>query len=1020
MKRVLTILIVLLSGMFATISYAQQQPPKLTITGTVTSSENNQPLQGASILIKGAKKGLVTDAAGKFIAKVEKGQTLVISFAGFEPQEIRITETTTLNVSMAVRVVENDEVVVVGYGTRKKSHLTGAIAKVTNDNLGQIPVSRADQALQGKLAGVSITNTDGQAGAAPTIQIRGATSITAGTDPLIVIDGYPVPTDLSAIDMNDVETIEVLKDAASAAIYGSRGGNGVILITSKSGKVGKGKLTMSISSGIKTVYRKIHFPTLQEWKAYVDVDNSHVIPAEITEAEKYDANTNAQDVIFRQVNYTNFQLGASGGTTTFRYYLSANMLLDNGVMIGNDYKRMGLKAGFNAKVNNKVTIEFGFTPSYTVFYNVPVTVQEALRTLPPWMPVYHTAATSAATGMPIGSIANMRDFTPVTNPNYTGPNLASATTNNPLNQLNGTIDKTTQMRGITNFSVKYQITKDLSFKSSAGILYSENKRTVLVRSYAQAEAALDGDALARSTSKASITDIRTIDLSNENLLNFKKIIKKHDIDVVAGFSEQYTQLSYTNNQASNFSNDNFTSLRGGVGQPGVDTTGERALVSVLSRINYAYANKYLVSLSARYDGSSRFGPNNRWGFFPAASAGWRLSNEKFFPENKVVSDAKLRVSYGATGNENIPNYRYIAQVGSTYTVLGNGITPSTQLISFGNPNLEWERTFSTNFGADLGLFNNKVRLSVDYYIAQTDKLLLDLPTVASTGFTTYPINKGKVDNRGFEFEISMPIITKKDFKWTISANGYTNKNKLVDFGGSDQVISQGDPKRANFFLTQVGGPLVQYYGYMLDPNKTVTLHGTNYWPINVSSFWSFVKDMNGDGVITDADRVPLGDPYPKFKWGFTMNMQYKQFDFSMTLEGSHGAKVFNIDPYYFQTQFATTGTTAYQTQGYSAAELATLRINSQTDKFIEDPSFIAMRNLNIGYSVPAPRVKKWGLAKMRFYVTTANLWYQFAKNYSSFNPEADNGFPNDPLRKGYQRGGVPLTRTITFGANVDF
>jgi len=1021
MKKVLTLLIALLSVMFTATSFAQQQPPKITVTGTVTSAENNQPLLGANVIIKGAKKGLVTDALGKFTAKVEKGQTLVISFAGFEPQEIRISEATNLAIALQVRVVENDEVVVVGYGTRKKSHLTGAISKVVNDNLGQIPVARADQALQGKLAGVSITTTDAQAGAAPTIQIRGATSITAGSEPLIVIDGYPVPTDLSAIDMNDVESIEVLKDAASAAIYGSRGGNGVILITTKSGKVGKGKVTITINRGIKSVYRKLDFPNLKEWNARVRAENGGVLPAsgELALAEKFDANTDAQDFIFRNVNYTNIQLGASGGTTTFKYYLSGTALLDDGVMVGNDYKRFGLRAGFNAKVTPKTTIDFSFTPSYTEFYNVPVTVQEALRTLSPWTPAYHTDSTSKYTGMPVGRVVSQRDFTTRFNPNYIGSvALNNATSNSPISQLNGTVDKRTQIRNISNIAVRHEFGKYLSFKSTLGFLFSEDTRSLKQKSWAQADPLLDGDAYARSTSKAILTKIRTLDVSNENTLNYKRIIKKHDIDVVAGFSEQYTNLSYFSGQAGNFISDNNLSLNAGVMQALTDTVGERSLVSALFRMNYAYSNKYLFSVSARTDGSSRFAPEHRWGFFPAASVGWRLSNEKFFPENKVVNDLKLRASFGTTGNENIGNYRYFAKVDPTYAVLGDYVTPAYVLRSFGNDNLEWERTFSTNIGADLGILNNKIRLSVEYYNTKTDKLLLDLPIAASTGFTTYATNKGKVQNTGFEFEISSTLISTKNFKWNVSANGYTNKNKLLDFDGSEQQINQGDPKRANFFLTRIGQPLVQYYGYIA--TKRVPITNTNYWPVAVNSLHSFVQDQNKDGVISDADRVILGNPYPKFNWGFTTNFQYKQFDLSITLQGSHGGKVFNIDPYYFETQFSTTGSQAYQSQGYTPAEEASVQLNTQTDLLIEDASFIALRNLNIGYSLPSKTAKKWGVGKMRLYVTTANLWYHFANGYSSYNPEADNAFPNDPLRKGYQRGAVPLSRNITFGFNIDF
>jgi len=1026
MKK-LGLLTLFLTLLFCLYSQAQQPDNKIKVTGRVISNETQKPLSNASISIKGSKKGVVADADGTFAIKVEKGQTILVSYASFETQEFKITEPVKLDVKLSARPMENEEVVVVGYGTRKKSHSTGSISKlVTDEYIGQIPVSRADDALKGKLAGVSITTTDAQAGASPTIQIRGATSITAGTEPLIVIDGYPVPTDLSSIDMNDVENIEVLKDAASAAIYGSRGGNGVILITTKSGKVGKTKFSINLNKGVKSVYRKIPFASLQQWKTYVASDNPTAVTPEIIQAEKFNANTDAQDFIFRRVNFTNLQFSATGGTTNFKYYLSGNGVIDNGIMLGNDYKRFGLRAGFTSKANNNTTIDFSFTPSYTQTYNVPVTVQEALRTLPPWMPVYHTDTTSKYTGMAVGTVANQREFS-ANNPTYLASgatDIAEATTNSPLQQLNGTTDKTTRIRGITNLSVKIDLSKYFSFKSTLGILYGDDTREFFQKSWAQALPLIDGETFAKSTSKSILTKTRTLDISNENILTYKRVFKKHDLNVVGAISNQYTNISFFNGQAGNFATDDIPTLNAGTMQVLTSNIEEETLLSFLMRVNYAYDNKYLISISERADGSSRFGPENRYAFFPSVSLGWNISNEKFFPENKIVKDVKFRASYGATGNKNIGNYKYFANVGAAYAVLGNEATPGFQLTSFGNQALSWERTFSNNFGLDLGLFNGKVRLTLDYYNTETDKLLLNLPTVASSGFTTYPTNKGKVSNKGFEFEITSTIISKKDFKWNVSANGYTNTNKLLDFGNAQSQISQGDPKRANFFLTKVGSPLVEYFGYVMDSSVRVSQtdnYKSNYWPIGVTSLHAFVKDQDGNGIINDSDRVVLGNPYPKFNWGFTNNFQYKNFDFSFTFQGSHGAKVFNIDRYYFETQFSPTGSTAYQNPDlYTAAQQNVVKQKPQTNYNIEDASFIALRNLNIGYTFSSKSLKKLKLDKLRLYASAANLWYQFASGYSSFNPEADNGFTNDPLRKGYQRGAVPLARTVTFGINVNF
>ena len=1008
------------SSMFA---HAQENE-QLTITGTIFSSENGLPLPGVSITIKGNKQGVATKADGTFTIKAYKGQTIDITSVGFEKQDIKVNKTEYLQLNMKATTVETQEVVVIGYGTRKKSHLTGAVTKVTNDNLGQIPVSRADLALQGKMAGVNITTTDAQAGAAPTIQIRGATSITAGTQPLIVIDGYPSPVDLSAIDMNDVESIEVLKDAASCAIYGSRGSNGVIMVTTKGGKAGTGKLSINVSSGIKNVYRRIPFSSLEQWKQFVMNQNGGVLPAnviadgQIPRAEIFDAHNTPQDAIFRSANFTNLQISGSGGTAQFRYYASLSGMLDDGVVIGNTHKRLGMRVGFTAKVTPKVTLDFGLTPSYEEVYMVPIQIDEALREMAPWMPLYQTDSTSKYTGMPLGSIVNGRDFDASWNPNYTGPTMESGTGNSPLQQINGTTNKTTQIRNITNLSLKIDFTRYLSFKSTVGFMVGTSSHDIFQRSYAQADPVIDGLAFAQLSSFASINKVQVLDLTNENILSYKRIFKKHDFDFIAGFSTQYTNTTTIYGQAGDFANDNISTFNAGVMQNLRSDVQEEPLVSVLSRINYAYDNKYLISVSDRADGDGKFAPNNRWGYFPAVSVGWKISNEKFFPNNKYVNDVKIRASYGATGNKNIPNYGYFAQVTPVYASLGNQPTPGFQLSSFSNDNLTWERTYSTNLAADLGLFSNKLRLTVDVYSAETDKLLYNLQIPTSTGDTSYLKNIGKVNNKGIEVELSLPIISKGNLKWNVSANCSSNKNKLLDLGGLNNQIVEGDPKRANFYINQIGQPLTQYYGYRTD--SIVPIKNTVYWPIDLTSLHAFGRDMNKDGKLTTDDRVVLGNPYPKFNWGLTSNLQYKQFDMSITLHASLGAKVFNIDPYYLGTEYGTAGAQAKNNQGYDSATLSRIVIKTQTDLFIQDASFVALRNLNIGYTIPAHKLRKMHMTRFRIYCSAANLWYHFASNYTSFNPEGDNGYPGDPLRKGYQRGSVPLARTITFGANIDF
>jgi TonB-linked SusC/RagA family outer membrane protein len=758
---------------------------------------------------------------------------------------------------------------------------------------------------------------------------------------------------------------------------------------------------------------------LEDWKLQVQLDNHGVVPTEITQAEQFNANTNAQDIIFHNSQFHNMQASASGGNALVKYYLSGNALIDDGIMYGNNSKRFSLKGNFEAKPGPKLTVGLSFTPSYTIVYNIPVTVQEAVRTLPNWMPEYHTPYTSQVTGKPVGSFANTKDFDPGRNAAYTGGvSLSSATTNNGLAQLLGTTDKRTVMRNITSSFLKYDFNKNLFFKTANSVFSGNDTREYFQKSWAQADPYIDGAAYARSTSKAILTTTKTLDLLSENTFNFKKSFHKHDVDVVTGFTAQYTSIDYFSGQAGNFATDDIPTMNAGTMQALTSTKEEEVLLSYLFRVNYAYNNLYLLSLGARSDGSSRFGPDNRYAFFPSASIGWRLSNEKFFPANNIVNDVKFRASFGATGNKNIGNYRYYANVGPEYAVLGNDATPGFTLNSFPNNNLTWERTYSTNAGVDLGLFNGRITLSADYYNTKTDRLLLDLPIAAASGFTSFSTNRGKVSNQGIELEMSARLITRAKFRWSVSGNIYTNKNKLLDFGGSAQQINQGDPKRANYFLTRVGDPLVQFYGYLVD--STVPVKGTNYWPIGVTSLHVFAKDVSGDGAIADNDRVVLGNPYPSVNWGLTSNFQFNAVDVSITLQGSQGAKVFNIDPYYFETQFSTTGSTAYQYQGYTDAQIARLKLKTESIANIQDASFIALRNLNLGYSFSSKLVKKWKLNKLRLYASAANLWYHFASGYTSLNPEADNGFPNDPLRKGYQRGAAPIARVVTFGLSVDF
>ncbi|MCD0489975.1 TonB-dependent receptor [Pedobacter sp. MC2016-14] len=991
-----------------------QAQNKVTVQGVVKTPDGAR-LPGASVKVKNAQQGAVTDTNGAFSLNVSTGQVLEISYIGYVTQTFTVTKAESVTITIQELPNTMETVVVIGYGTQKKSSVTGAVAKLTNDNLNQIPVSRADQALAGKLAGVQIQTTDATAGAAPVIKIRGAASITAGTNPLIVIDGYPVPTDLASVDMNNVESIEVLKDAASAAIYGSRGANGVILITTKSGKEGKTVFGFNNATGFKDVYRRLDFPTLSEWADHVRSVNNGNLSPEIIAAQKFDVPMDPQDVVFRTGTFQNTQVNLSGGSPNVKYYVSGEALLDKGVILTNDYKRYGGQANIDITPSDKWKIGLSITPSYTVQNTPNYKIHDVLRAFATWLPLYSTPEISAATGYPIGAMVNQRAFDPATNTRYTGINLSATANNNGYANLAGIKNTTFTYKTITNANVQYNFTDALSLKVSAGAFINNSRTEFFQKSWATRDLFLQSAAVAQASTRATLANTQTIDLLNENILNYAKTFGKHDLNVVAGFTSQSTKISASNAVATNFATDDIPTLNAGTPNSLSSTEERNTLASLLFRANYAYDNKYLLSIGSRWDGSSRFGADNRWRYFPSASVGWRVSNEDFYNKESLVNDLKLRASYGATGNNNIGNYKAFANVSTVGAILGDATSLGFNSSFYDNPNLGWERSFSFNGGVDLAFLKNKFTLTVDAYKTKTKDLLFFQPINTITGSSGVYVNNGEVQNQGIEFELGAKIIDSQDVKWSLAANGATNKNTVKNIGNSTSIISIGDPKRLNYFLAQVGAPLVQFYGYEYDSDISV---GGNFWPTNVHSDRIIARDMNNDGVVNEADRVVLGQPTPKFTWGLTNNVKYKNFDFSFVVQGSHGASVFNADPNYYETQFSATGTSAYLL--LPTALQAKTKYKTESRYSIEDASFVALRNVNLGYTFPGNIMKAIKASNLRLYVSAANLWYKFAKGYSSYNPEGVNEYTDDPLKNGYQRGSAPITRNITFGLNANF
>jgi len=993
-------------------SFASQaqtgQTQKKEITGVVTDSQNNQPIPGVNVIIKGTSIGTVTDVDGKYKIMAYPDDYLVFSYIGYVSQEVHVGDKTVINIGLVPGSKQIGEVVVVGYGVQKRSHVTGSVAKLKNNEyLSQMPVARAGDVLKGQLAGVLVQNTNAEAGAAPKITIRGITSVNSSNNPLIVVDGYPIPGDLSTIDMHDVQSIEVLKDAASASIYGSRGANGVILVTTKSGKAGKTTFRFNAFAGTKSVYKKPgYYPTPSEWTNFVNSSASSpdLIPDQIGAMNLLGTATNYEDIVFKNGVIQNYNLGASGGNDKVQFYISGGYLDDDGVIITNNYKRYNLNVKVDAKINKWLETGITVIPSFSKQRVIALGLQDALRNQP-WLPEYHTAETviyAHAAGyddVQVGDWAHERHFT-----NVDGVSLKVSSNNNAIAKVEGKYKYYNNYQVNANSYLKFNIVKGLSFRSTFGTFVSYYESQFYQAAWSHR----------KNINYGTYGGNLTTDFLNENTLNYTNTFGNNFLNLLAGFTYQSTQHLLSNIRTSDFLTDKIHTLNAGtIIDKGSTYKTKSNLVSTLFRANYAYKNKYMISATVRWDGSSRFGENNKWGFFPSVSAGWNIANEEFMKNQEVVNTFKLRVSYGTTGNNRVGDYAAQALVEPiANAVIGDGVAQGFTETNIANPNLSWEQTNEFDAGIDLGFLGDRFDISIDYYNKKTKKLLLfkEIPSV--TGFTNVWTNMGKVQNQGFEIEFFGHIIDHQKFKWNMGLNFAHNKNKLLDFGGPEEVITTPDRKRPSQFIARVGDPLVQFYGYVVDYEINREDMTSPYWPVNVTAANVYVKDMNGDGVITPDDRVPLGKPYPDFTWGFTNTFYIGNVDIYMLWQGAQGASVYNIDSYYFHTHWKGGNKSDIENAEFLQSKVV-------TGWNVQDASYTSLRNLTIGYSFPARWFENNSVGGIRLYFTTQNLLYFTSSEYTGMNPEGVNRY-NTTLTYGYQRGAAPISRSFVFGLDLNF
>ena len=1034
------------------------------IKGKITDQATGLPLSGASVLSNN-NTGVATKEDGTFTISVgNEVKSLKVSFVGYVSQNITINGRKVINVTLNPEVNQQNDVVVIGYGTQKKSSLTGAISKFKNEKLDEAPVSRVDQALQGKIAGLNIQNTSSESGAAPKISIRGISSLNAGASPLIVIDGLPVPDGLSFLNPADVESIEVLKDAASAAIYGSRGASGVIMVTTKKGTTSKPKYTFKYSAGQKKAYTRYDIMTTEEYagmlfnemklrstdptvvqstNTVVDGDRaSYIIENEIRNGES----TDWQSESLRAGKFTNVQLGATGGSKDVRYYVSGGYQNDEGMMNKSNYEKFNVRTKVDIDLSNKVKLSINLNPSFAKKLSPSQNFTNFWRA-PTWLPVYHNAASAALVntnpqyaGILPGDFAHPRHFSGLkysgTMPD--GTSWTSATTANPSGSAQQNPYSDVTRSDISMMEYRLQSSAELSIELAKGLIFKTVGSTLM--NYANGLSFYERDYNSEGSNNIGVfTNNKYTDLLSENTLNYKKSVKKSDIAVLAGFTSQTTKVQNQRTTGNDFPSDDIRTLNSAAQLDKTGTTGTNnqiGLLSYLGRINYAYDDKYLLSVSYRTDGSSYFAQGKKWGSFPSISGGWVLSKEKLLSGISWLSNLKVRSSYGQSGNNRIVDFAFLDLLyGANYTygsgtgVSSPGLVSSSDYLS--NPNITWETTNQNNYGIDLSLFRNRVGITLDMYRSTTDKLLLQQSAMAFTGVPQFWNNLGSLENKGFELELTTKNIQGEKLSWTTSANISRNRNKILKLGTEAFLLNQGE--RTEVYRNKVGDPLVVFYGFKTDG---VWLSQEQITASNLKSSLSGmlvpgglkIVDMNRDGTLDNNDRTDLGNPYPDFNWGITNTFKYKNIDFSFLVQGVQGGKVINGDPNYNESRRTIKiynqnrwvsaanpgdGKTPFSTNGYNWM---------LTDYVIENGSYFALREVNLGYTLPTSSIKKLKITSMRFYLSAQNLYFHTAKGYRSLNPEGrfSNGPYSSVLIDGYQRGAFPIPQTITAGIDINF
>ena len=1010
-----------------TTSQAVQQTKK--ITGNISDAMG--PIIGATVKVKGTKNAAVTDMDGNYTLNVAAGQTVEVSYVGYLTKSFKVGGQNKYDITLTEDNNNLQEVVVVGYGTMKKSDLAGASASMDEKTLKQTPITNVDQAFQGKISGVNAVQTSGQPGSAVAVSVRGIATINANSEPLYVVDGvifnsqsnsgaslglgdklgngsHSAVSPLSLINPSDIVSMEVLKDASATAMYGSRGANGVIIVTTKQGAEGKAQVNITASEGFQFQNSgKFEMCTASEYAMLQNEANLNINPdggLVYDDPASFGKGTNWFDEIFRVASVRDYQVAVSGGTEKVRYNLSAGYFQQDGIIKENSYDRFTLRANNSYKINKHLTIGHNLSASFSHTKNENKGVVKSAYKLSPIITPYDE------------------------NGNFSDPQVAS--TANPLATLHYMNSDNWKDRIVGSAFLNWEVIKGLNFKTSLGIDYINGRsRNFTPKYYISEYQKVDENSLSK-------TWTRDFTWLWENILTYDwQINDKNRLNLLGGITAQ----KYTNEKLGGSGRNFFSEVEDYwyLDQSSSDTRGlenngkHEAMMSYLFRANYALMDRYLLTASIRADGSSKFGPDNRWGYFPSVAAGWRISEEAFIKDNvEWLSNLKIRGSWGQIGNDKIGNDKYyaLANVDPTYdAVFGGDYYSGGTVTSLYNTQIHWERSEQLDLGFDLGLFNNRFSLEFDYYRRDTKEMLVNVDVPASVGLASVETNVGSVRNSGLDFTVKWED-SFKDFRYGIRLTGTTIKNEVTNLGG--KRITSGDiGSGKSVHMTEEGMPIKYFYGYktigIFQSNEEIEQYNAmaaaasgdakKKYQANVAPGDLIYADTDGNGYITAEDRTDLGSPTPKFIGGLGITAAWKGFDLSIDLQGNFGNKIYNakqaernagVDNW--DRSFLDRWT---ENNRNTSIPRMTFEGNNYfvSDRYVESGNYVKLQTVELGYTFPKNLMQKVHIQNLRLYFSGNNLLY--FTNYNGFTPEILGGLDRDIY---------PITATCRFGLNLTF